>query len=47
MASIDVLIDSLLRGGATDAEARKAIRDHVRTEPRQWDSADISYEEPA
>ena len=47
MTSIDVLIDSLLKRKATEEEARAAIRDHVRREPRRWDSADISYEEPA
>ena len=45
MDPIDVLIDNLIKRKATNEEAEAAIRDHVRREPRQWDSADISYDQ--
>jgi hypothetical protein len=45
--TLDVTIDALVKRKATEQDATKTLRAIIRREPRQWDSADISYEEPA
>ena len=45
--ALDVTIDALVKRQANAEDATKTIRAVIRREPRQWDSADISYEEPA
>jgi hypothetical protein len=52
VTSIDVTIDALMHQAdmsRQEAEdfVRQAARRTIKPEPRQWDSADISYEEPA
>lgn len=54
MRAIDITIDDVLRrtrGQSPDQQAqamqqamRELLQPPVRREPRQWDSADISYE---
>jgi hypothetical protein len=47
MDKIDVTIDALIRAKATREESERAIREVClcHSEPRQWESADISYDE--
>ena len=52
--AMDVTIENVLRAyrydlKGIDAAMKQAAREVLadRPEPRQWDSADISYEEPA
>jgi hypothetical protein len=45
MDKIDVTIDALIRAKATREESERAIREACHSEPRQWESADISYDE--